>query len=75
MEKTEDQCFRMMDVMEANLRSEDSGFFMENCVSYGRVQVQFQAEPKFLKLPIPMGMEQANSCYVFSKTAAYGYYD
>lgn len=75
MEKTKDQCFRMMDVMEANLRSEDSGFFMENCVSYGRVQVQFQAEPKFLRLPFPMRMEQVDSCYVFSKTAAYGYYD
>ena len=31
---TRSQCFCMMDLIEANLRKKDSGFFMENCISY-----------------------------------------
>jgi hypothetical protein len=70
MESTKDLCYRMMDLIEANLRQQDSGFFMENCISYASVEFRFQAEPSFFQLALP-----GNSGYVFNKTAAYGYYE
>ena len=60
----------MMDLMEANLRQKDSGFFMENCIAYALVEFRFQAEPSFFQFALP-----GNSGYTFNKTAAYGYYE
>ena len=73
MSDTERQCFRMMDLIEANLRRKDSGFFMENCISSAVVEVSFQAESRFFHLPVPG--ESRNGTYIFYKTAAYSYYD
>ncbi|MCI8551239.1 MAG: hypothetical protein HFI68_11755 [Lachnospiraceae bacterium] len=73
MGDTEHQCFRMMDLIEANLRKNDSGFFMENCISSAVVEVSFQAEPRFFHLPMPG--KSRNGAYIFYKTAAYSYYD
>lgn len=70
MGNTQIQCFRMMDLIEANLRKEDAGFFMENCISYALAEFRFRAEPIFFHISLP-----GNSGYVFDKTAAYGYYD
>ena len=60
----------MMDLIEANLRKKDSGFFMENCISYALTEVCFRAEPVFFHISLPGSSE-----YHFEKTAAYGYYD
>ncbi len=70
MGNVEEQCFRMMDLIEENLRKEDAGFFMENCISYALVEFKLQAEPVFFRLPF-----SGDTGYRFCKTAAYGYYD
>lgn len=70
MGSTENLCFRMMDLIEINLRKKDSGFFMENCISYALVEFRFQAEKIFFQFSIP-----GNSRYIFQKMAAYSYYD
>lgn len=36
------QRFRMMDIVEGNLRQKDNGFFMENCISYACVGTNFK---------------------------------
>lgn len=70
MGNTQSQCFRMMDLIEADLRRTDSGFFMENCISYALAEFHFRAEPLFFPVPF-----LGNSGYAFLKTSAYGYYE
>ena len=38
---------RSMNLMEVNLRAADSGFFLENCLSYAGVETIFEAKPMF----------------------------
>lgn len=66
LEPMKNQLFRMMDVIEMNLRQEDPGFFMENCLSYAGVETVFQTSPRFFRLPLAEG-------YVQRKYAGYGY--
>lgn len=66
----EKEYFRMMDVIEWNLRKEDAGFFMENCLSFCEVQATVYAEPMFLHLPFGEGN---GGRYELRPTAAYGY--
>ncbi|MCI8465423.1 MAG: hypothetical protein HFI63_06155 [Lachnospiraceae bacterium] len=73
MGNTEDQCFRMMDLIEADLRRKDHGFFMENCIAYALMEIKFRAEPRFFHFTFPGVFPKKG--YLFEKTAAYGYYD
>ncbi len=66
----EEQYFRMMDVIEFNLRREDAGFYMENCLAFSTVETSFYADALFLRLPV---WKTQGGRYVFSQTAAYGY--
>ncbi|QNM04562.1 DUF5702 domain-containing protein [Qiania dongpingensis] len=71
--KTERQGFRAMDLMEANLRQKDSGFFMENCVYHISVETTFQAEARFTQIPFMKRGGASAGKYRFRKLAAYGY--
>lgn len=57
---------RSMNLMEMNLRAADSGFFLENCLSYAGVETIFEAKPMFFRLPL-------RTTYTYKAYAAYGY--
>ncbi len=71
--KTERQGFRAMDLMEANLRQKDAGFFMENCVYHVSVETTFQAEARFSQIPFMKRDGASAGKYRFRKLAVYGY--
>ncbi|MCD2493500.1 DUF5702 domain-containing protein [Lacrimispora sp. NSJ-141] len=71
--ETERQGFRAMDLMEANFRQKDPGFFMENCVYHVSVETTFQAEARFSQIPFMKRDGASAGKYRFRKLAAYGY--
>ena len=66
LEDGEESTFRSMDLMETNLRTADSGFFLENCLSYAGVETVFAAKPMFFRIPL-------RTTYTYKAYAAYGY--